>query len=92
MITKVFISKSAAKDIERLPTYIVDKLQAWTVGVKKFGLEEMRKRSGYHDEPLHGDRKGQRSIRLSRGYRAIYRIIENTIIFVLIEEVTKHVY
>ena len=29
---------------------------------------------GFHDEPLRGQRHGQRSIRLNRAYRAIYVI------------------
>jgi len=92
MISKVLISKRAARALKRVPRHIADKLDAWKEGIEKIGLLEMRKRSGYHDEPLQGDRKGQRSIRLSRSYRAIYRVIEDTVIFVLIEEVTKHVY
>ena len=53
----------------------------------------MRKTPGYHDEPLRGERQGQRSIRLSRAYRAIY-IIKNDreIEFVSVEEVSKHEY
>lgn len=47
---------------------------------------------GYHDEPLKGDRIGQRSIRLSRAYRAIYEIRGDTAAFVSIEEVGKHRY
>ncbi len=38
------------------------------------GLSEVRKIPGYHDEPLKGKRKGQRSIRLNIAYRAIYAI------------------
>ena len=57
------------------------------------GLEEIRKIPGYHDEPLHGERRGQRSIRLSRGYRAIYIVkSDNSIEFVSVEEVNKHEY
>ena len=47
---------------------------------------------GYHDEPLKGRRAGQRSIRLSRAYRAIYEIKEDTAKFVSVEEVSKHEY
>jgi proteic killer suppression protein len=47
---------------------------------------------GYHDEPLKGDRAGQRSIRLSRAYRAIYEIKEDTVKFLSVEEVNKHKY
>jgi proteic killer suppression protein len=53
----------------------------------------MRKLSGFHDEPLKGKRAGQRSIRLSRSYRAIYRTVrDETLLFVCVEEVTKHAY
>jgi proteic killer suppression protein len=47
---------------------------------------------GYHDEPLKGARAGQRSIRLSRAYRAIYEVKGGTAKFVSIEEVSKHDY
>ncbi len=46
----------------------------------------------HHDEPLKGDRKGQRSIRLSRSYRAIYRVVKDHVVFILVEEVNKHEY
>jgi len=65
----------------------------WIDGVSRDGLEEMRKLSGFHDEPLKGKRAGQRSIRLSRSYRAIYRTVrDETLLFVCVEEVTKHAY
>lgn len=47
---------------------------------------------GYHDEPLKGRRAGQRSIRLSRAYRAIYEIRVDDVTFVSVEEVNKHDY
>ncbi|MDO8520465.1 MAG: hypothetical protein Q7T11_09960 [Deltaproteobacteria bacterium] len=63
-----------------------------TLTFEKKGLDEVRKVPGYHDEPLHGDRKGQRSIRLSLHYRAVYVIRNGTIEFVEVQEVTKHGY
>lgn len=61
--------------------------------METLGLEEVRKIPGYHDEPLSGDRAGQRSIRLSLSYRAIYEILsDQQVKFVWIEEVTKHAY
>jgi len=48
---------------------------------------------GYHDEPLKGDRRGQRSVRLNRAYRVIYE--ENDqgdIVVILVLEVSKHGY
>ena len=56
------------------------------------GVERVRKLPGYHDEPLHRKRQGQRSIRLSRSYQAIYEIRKDKIEFVSIEEVNKHDY
>ncbi len=55
------------------------------------GIEEIRKISGYHDEPLQADRKGLRSIRLSKSYRAFYIEYQNDIIIEVIE-VNKHEY
>ena len=61
--------------------------------VNKAGLEETRKRPGWHDEPLLGERKGQRSIRLNKQWRAIYIIKSNgTIEFVEVTEVMPHEY
>ncbi len=83
MIFKVVISFYAKRQLQRLPKYIAENV----------GLENVRLIRGYHDEPLHGHRKGQRSIRLNRAYRAIYEIRnDGTIEFVSIEEVTKHDY
>lgn len=80
------------KDLRSLPTHIVDKLETWIDAVERDGLEEIRKIPGYHDEPLKGDRQGQRSIRLSKSYRAIYVIVKEKIQFARIEEVSKHEY
>lgn len=92
-ITRVDISRSAQKDIRKLPGHIVDKLQFWIELVETKGLAEVRKIPGFHDEPLLGDRKGERSIRLNRGYRAIYREVRGgEVEFVRIEEVNKHAY
>ena len=92
MITTVIISKHAENDLKKVPPYIAVKLQAWVNNTEVQGLEEVRKVPGWHDEPLHGKRKGQRSIRLSKGYRAIYVIKKTQIECVSIEEVHKHGY
>jgi len=73
--------------------HIAEKLYTWIKQVKLLGLSEIRKIKGYHDEPLKGDRDGQRSIRLNKAYRAIYVIGKNkTIKFAEIKEVNKHDY
>jgi proteic killer suppression protein len=52
----------------------------------------VRKRPGFHDEPLKGDRLGQRSIRLNKTWRAIYEVQGGEAQFVSVEEVTPHKY
>ena len=81
------------KILKKLPKHVVTKLLAWAKDVEKYGLPEVRKVPGYHDEPLRGKRSGQRSIRLSKAYRAIYTTSKDGIVtMVIIEEVNKHEY
>jgi proteic killer suppression protein len=80
------------KQIDKLPSFIGDKLLGWTMEVERIGLEEVRKIPGYHDEPLKGKLAGLRSIRLSKSYRAYYRITKDRIEFVTVEGVDKHEY
>ncbi len=92
-IFDIHITKSALKQLKKVPLYIALKLQAWIEDIGHRGLNEARKIKGYHDEALKGKRSKQRSIRLSKSYRAIYIIEKNkTIYFVEIIEVNKHEY
>jgi proteic killer suppression protein len=92
MIRIVVITERAKKDLRYIPARVLDKFEAWVHLVESIGLEETRKIAGFHDEPLQGKRKGQRSIRLNRAYRAIYRVNKDAIEFVSVEEVSKHDY
>jgi proteic killer suppression protein len=92
MIRRVEITRLAEKQLRKVPRHIVDNLMIWVAAVEHDGLEAVRKVRGYHDEPLRGDRAGQRSIRLSHAYRAIYEIKERTARFVSVEQVSKHKY
>lgn len=75
-----------------VPAHVALELAAWVEAVETTGLESIRRVSGYHDEPLKGKRRGQRSIRLSLAYRAIYTIRNDQMEFVSVEEVSKHDY
>lgn len=90
MVYRIDLSRAAKKDLAKLPTPIVKKFRLWVDTVAEVGLEEVRKNPGWHDEPLQGPRKGQRSIRLSRAYRAIYVVQKK--VEVLVIEVNKHDY
>jgi len=91
-VDKVVFGK-VEKQLRKVPGFVVDKLLAWAKSVELKGLREIRRIPGYHDELLKGDRRGQRSIRLTKAYRAIYsEEHDGTINLVVIEEVNKHDY
>lgn len=92
MIKTVQISKRATRDLRRLPQHIIQARRRWVDAVEDEGLEEVRKARGHHDEALGGERTGQRSIRLSRAYRAFYVVKKNAVVFVEVIEVNKHEY
>jgi toxin HigB-1 len=89
----VILCKKVKRDLRKLPLHVVRKLTAWVEVESCDGLHEVRKIPRFHDEPLKGVRRGQRSIRLSRAYRAIYEVDEyNDIVKIEIVEVNKHEY
>ena len=89
---KVTLSPRARKALVKIPDYIQIKLYGWAEEVERFGLEHVRTAKGYHDESLKGVRRGQRSIRLSRAYRAIYVVEKGEMRIIEILEVSKHKY
>jgi proteic killer suppression protein len=92
-IFEVLITKAAQKDLTKTPHHIISKLIAWIDSVSISGIREIRKTLSFHDEPLKGKRLGQRSIRLSKAYRAIYVIAKNgSVEIICITEVNKHEY
>jgi addiction module RelE/StbE family toxin len=80
------------KDLDRIPLNLAKKLDRWIAEVEKFGLERVRMRPGWNDHPLHGNRTGQRVIRLNRKWRAVYIVFESEIRIVRIIEVHAHDY
>jgi proteic killer suppression protein len=85
--------RAVEKQLSRLPDLIVRKFRVWVALVEESGIREVRKHKGFHDEPLKGQRQGQRSVRLNTDYRAIY-VERETGKLELIEvvEVNKHDY
>ena len=97
MINRVVITKGAQKDIKKAPIQVAKNLKTWVELVNTEGLENVRRIPGYHDEPLKGQREGQRSIRLNIAYRALYTIEkdvsgDDVVKFVSLIEVSKHEY
>jgi toxin HigB-1 len=92
-IYSVILNNKVKSSLKKMPIYISIKLFEWINAVSHDGLLEIKKQPGYHDEPLKGKRQGQRSIRLSMAYRAIYELSENGKMKIIeIVEVNKHDY
>lgn len=89
--TLVSRSKAFEKQLARVPDFIRKKVIFWVFLVETNGLAEVMKSPGFHDEPLKGERKGQRSVRMNQAYRLIYHVIQDRVHIELLE-VHKHDY
>jgi len=89
--TRVSRSKTFEKQLARVPDFIRKKVVFWVFLVETNGLAEVMKSAGFHDEPLKGERKGQRSVRMNKAYRLIYHVIHDRVHIELLE-VNKHDY
>jgi proteic killer suppression protein len=90
---KIIVSAKAKKQLKKVPEFIRTKFDYWCDLITDIGLRESRKYKGFHDEPLKGERRGQRSVRLSKAYRAIYvEIKRGEYEIVEVIEVNKHEY
>lgn len=92
-MTQVFWRSVVEKQLDLVPEVIRRKFRLWVALVEESGIREVRKHKGFHDEPLKGTRRGQRSVRLNRAYRAIYVERETgTVELLEVLEVNKHDY
>ncbi len=90
---RVILSSLAKKQLRRTPEYIARKFDYWLAHIEMLGVQETRKYKGFHDEPLLGNWRNHRSVRLSKGYRVIYREInEHSYEVIQVMEVNKHDY
>ncbi len=89
---KVDLTK-VSKQLRKVPKDIIKRLQRWILYVETQGLLETRKIPGLHDEPLKGDWKGFRSVRLGKTWRVIYKYEKSGEIHIArVEEITPHEY
>lgn len=91
MVTRVSANKNFEKQLARVPDFIRKKAMLWVFLVESTGVWEVMRSPGFHDEPLKGQRKGQRSVRLNRAYRMVYRVVKDRVHIELLE-VHKHEY
>lgn len=83
--------KQIAKICKQIPTAVLKKYELWKDIIFRHGPQKLKDFSGFHDEILKGDRKGQRSSRLSLQYRVIY-VAEKNVLTVYVIEITPHKY
>jgi len=93
-VAKYFVDLSnVERDLRlKIPNIILEKIKIWVLRVELDGMQKTRMIKSYHDEPLMGDRKGQRSIRLNRKYRLIYMELGREVIIVKVLEVNAREY
>ena len=77
--------------LDRLPIQVLKKYEFWKEIIYEEGPMGLRRRKGFHDESLEGERRGERSSRLNIKWRVIYRIDKN-VVTVYVEDVTPHKY
>lgn len=93
MTCVVQLSKKANRQLQKVPKQVARKFMMWVDSVETLGLRKVRQIPGYHDEPLGFQRKGQRSVRLSKNYRVFYVLkSQSRLEVVFVEEVNKHEY
>ncbi len=80
-----------ARKCSKLPLNVVKKYELWKNLVFRHGPDKLREFPGFNDEKLKGERRGQRSSRLSLQYRVIYKV-EKDIVTVFVLEITPHEY
>ena len=87
----IYEKKSVAKILNRLPSDVVLKYEAWKRIVELEGPQGLRQIKGFHDESLKGEWRGFRASRLGRKWRIIYLIAKGQL-EVYVVEVTPHTY
>ena len=80
-----------SKALSRLPQEVLKRYEKWKDIVRISGPQGLRAIKGFHDEALKGERRGQRSSRLSQQYRVIYEVSAKEIL-VYVLDLTAHDY
>jgi mRNA-degrading endonuclease YafQ of YafQ-DinJ toxin-antitoxin module len=89
---QVDISK-VRKQLKKVPKEVRVKFQQWILFLELKGVFEAQKFPGFRDHFLKGLRKGQRSVYLTKKWRAIYTLNKKgSPTIVIVEEVTPHDY
>jgi proteic killer suppression protein len=88
---QIQLAQKAEKGLIQAPLQVKNKFAVWIQSLQRDGLLATRKRAGFHDEPLKGKREGERSVRLNKQWRVIYKEV-NHVLEIQILEVMPHDY
>ncbi len=75
----------------KLPGHVIKKYELWKNIVYRHGSDKLREFPGFNDESLKGNRKGERSSRLSLKHRVIYSV-KHKILTIIVLEIIPHKY
>lgn len=87
----IYEHKDISKYFRKIPLQVKKKYELWKDLIFRHGPSILKEFPGFHDEKLKGERRGQRSSRLSLQYRVIYSV-EKDMVAVYVLEITPHKY
>ncbi len=87
----VYEHRRVVKRLERFPKEILKRYEKWKDIVRISGPAGLRLIKGFHDEPLSGEWKGNRSSRLGQQYRVLYEVVAQKVLVKVID-VSAHDY
>jgi addiction module RelE/StbE family toxin len=88
---EIFEHRNLARKLPHIPVEVLKRYEKWKDIVTISGPEGLRQIKGFHDEALRGEWKGNRSSRLGKQYRVIYKIA-NQQLYVQVINLTAHDY
>jgi mRNA-degrading endonuclease RelE of RelBE toxin-antitoxin system len=88
---EIYEHRRMSRTLSKLPQEVLKRYEKWKDIVRISGPQGLRAIKGFHDEALRGERRGQRSSRLSQQYRVIYEVsAKEVLVYVL--DLTAHDY
>ena len=88
---EIYEHRRVVKELRQLPIQVRKRYEKWKDIIRISGPKGLGLIKGFHDEALHGERRGERSSRLSNQYRLIYKVVFQEVI-VLVVDITAHDY
>jgi len=88
---EIYEHRKIAKLLKSLPIDILKRYEKWKDIVVISGPKGLRLIKGFHDESLKGELNGNRSSRLGKKYRIIYKVVESNVL-VQVVDLTPHDY